>query len=222
MIYLSEIRLSTEKAYRWGRRIGIGSFDEAYLAHSVLAACYGEYYPKPFVIASSGRSIRVLGYTRVDGANLERARQIGSDPEVNEIVISETSKKMPSDWRAGETLGFRLKATPVRRVRGKDRDAYQAGIHEPGTRYERYMDWLVERLSPTCKIVSVEVENFKFEKILRRKHDTSRSATPITVPSATFVGALTITNPAGFNNAISNGIGRHKAFGYGALLLRPH
>ena len=34
-------------------------------------------------------------------------------------------------------------------------------------------------------------------------------------------GTLTITDPVEFGSLLANGIGRHKAYGYGMLLLRP-
>ena len=40
-------------------------------------------------------------------------------------------------------------------------------------------------------------------------------------PDATLHGVLTVQDPVTFGRLIRNGIGRHKAYGYGMLLLRP-
>ena len=34
-------------------------------------------------------------------------------------------------------------------------------------------------------------------------------------------GILTITDAAAFSNLLARGVGRHRAYGYGMLLLRP-
>ena len=40
-------------------------------------------------------------------------------------------------------------------------------------------------------------------------------------PSAVLEGTLSITDPVEFRQTLARGIGRHRAFGFGMLLLRP-
>ena len=40
-------------------------------------------------------------------------------------------------------------------------------------------------------------------------------------PDAVMRGVLTITDPDAFSSLLASGIGRHRAYGYGMLLLRP-
>ena len=40
-------------------------------------------------------------------------------------------------------------------------------------------------------------------------------------PDATFHGELEVGDPEAFVRILANGIGRHKAYGYGMLMLRP-
>jgi CRISPR system Cascade subunit CasE len=40
-------------------------------------------------------------------------------------------------------------------------------------------------------------------------------------PDAVFTGTLVVARPAEFMGLLARGIGRHRAFGYGMLLLRP-
>jgi CRISPR system Cascade subunit CasE len=39
-------------------------------------------------------------------------------------------------------------------------------------------------------------------------------------PEATFHGTLEITDPVRFADLLARGVGRHRAYGYGMLLLR--
>ena len=40
-------------------------------------------------------------------------------------------------------------------------------------------------------------------------------------PDAVVHGTLTITDPSAFANMLSKGIGRHRSYGYGMILVRP-
>ncbi|GHE81823.1 hypothetical protein GCM10019059_44550 [Camelimonas fluminis] len=40
-------------------------------------------------------------------------------------------------------------------------------------------------------------------------------------PDATFHGSLVVTDPEAFTILLARGVGRHRAYGYGMLLLRP-
>ena len=40
-------------------------------------------------------------------------------------------------------------------------------------------------------------------------------------PHAVMRGSLTIADPSAFSRMLAQGVGRHKAYGYGMLLLRP-
>jgi CRISPR system Cascade subunit CasE len=40
-------------------------------------------------------------------------------------------------------------------------------------------------------------------------------------PDAVLAGQLRVTSPDAFAQLLANGLGRHRAFGFGLLLLRP-
>ena len=40
-------------------------------------------------------------------------------------------------------------------------------------------------------------------------------------PDATVHGTMTVTDPTAFARLLAHGVGRHRAYGYGMLLLRP-
>jgi CRISPR system Cascade subunit CasE len=58
---------------------------------------------------------------------------------------------------------------------------------------------------------------------LRRTQGPNRRARPgLRKPDVTFRGMLEVVEPGAFEALLRRGVGRHRAFGFGMLLLRPH
>lgn len=83
------------------------------------------------------------------------------------------------------------------------------------TREAVYRDWLAARLEGAAELDPARTTMTGFERaiVARDGHRTEG-------PDATFQGELTITDPAAFASLLAGGVGRHKAYGYGMLLLR--
>ena len=105
-----------------------------------------------------------------------------------------------------------------------ERDAFQAVSEQfPRgemhlNREEVYADWLKHRLEArgAAQIDSAKLAMFQRTRATRKLH-----APPSEGPHALMRGTLTIADAEAFANLLANGIGRHKAYGYGMLLLRP-
>jgi CRISPR system Cascade subunit CasE len=89
-----------------------------------------------------------------------------------------------------------------------------------------YRDWLATRLragGARLDATSARMMWRKRARIVRR--DASRVLAPHGAkgggPDIGFCGALTIEDPAAFATLLAQGVGRHRAFGFGMLLLRP-
>ena len=81
-----------------------------------------------------------------------------------------------------------------------------------------YLDWLAERLDPAAKLSRSGSRLARF-----RRNVVARGTTGIEGPDATIHGTLTIVDEQAFTDLLARGVGRHKAYGYGMLLLRsPH
>jgi CRISPR system Cascade subunit CasE len=63
------------------------------------------------------------------------------------------------------------------------------------------------------------LERFCRSFTLRR--DKSRRLRSVEGPDASFSGVLVVEDPEKFAGLLAHGVGRHAAFGYGMLLLRP-
>lgn len=87
---------------------------------------------------------------------------------------------------------------------------------EGRTRDVVYREWLAARLMPAAEIdtASVTLQHFERTRVARQGHAPEG-------PDATLHGELTVKDPSAFNVALAKGVGRHKAYGFGMLMLRP-
>ena len=87
------------------------------------------------------------------------------------------------------------------------------------TREQVYADWLSGQFK--CRGASLDLENtrlvsFQRTRAVRKLHRRHSEG-----PDAVMQGNLTVTDPAKFADMLAHGVGRHRAYGYGMLLLRP-
>ena len=84
------------------------------------------------------------------------------------------------------------------------------------TKPERaYAAWLARRLGDAADIELCRLTRFSPEDGRRGRQRMPRG------PSAVLQGTLRIRSGEAFRRLVQAGIGRHKAYGYGMLLLRP-
>lgn len=65
---------------------------------------------------------------------------------------------------------------------------------------------------------------FSLSTVVRRsalQNEGGRPKTPVQGPDAVFTGVLQVQDPTAFAALVARGIGRHRAFGFGMLLLKP-
>ena len=154
------------------------------------------------------------------------------------------AKAFPTRFTAGTRLGFDLRVRPVRRtkseqnksgVRELDAFLHEALQHEDEpafmensgrTRERVYNDWLNERFAGAAAleedgngIPTAKLARFNRGVAVRRNAERSNRGTE--GPDAVIHGTLVVSDEAAFAALLANGVGRHKAYGYGMLLLRP-
>jgi len=242
MLYLVKIPLRADKIMPIARRRGLPQrdLDDGYLTHCILKELWQDGAPKPFVLQGRGRVLDAWGYSRADAATLaEHARAFG-DPSLL-AAISDidaiASKPMPR-FERGHRIGFLLRACPVVRLAtatnghaaGAEIDAFLARCFAEGeltvvSREEVYCAWLRSRLGEQATTgVSVErvrIAGMSRERLIRRTHGRERSASRLERPDVRFEGDLVVADGDRFLACLSHGIGRHRAFGFGALILVP-
>ncbi len=53
------------------------------------------------------------------------------------------------------------------------------------------------------------------------RRDKGRALHSLAGPDVSFTGVLTVADPDRFATLLAHGVGRHAAFGFGMLLLKP-
>lgn len=217
----------------WATRFGLtaGGDDLGYALHTLLAAAFGVIAPKPFRYFDDARGL--LAYTTHDADSLQLAAQTAA-PDVHAVLGLErfATRSFPTEWSVGRRLAFELRVRPVLRTHeGRERDVFLAEIDKRGmpegelSREAVYADWLARELARggAAKVERLRLDGFRLAASLR-KSDVSEGKRPgkrVAGPDALFSGELTVHDSTGFAALLARGIGRHRAFGFGMLLLRP-
>lgn len=207
--------------------------DLGYGVHAWLKAAFGDLAPRPWrLLADRKRPARMLGYGQAQAeALIGRLRDFG-EPAVQAVCPSEgiTGKPMPR-WTPGRELGFELLCCPVGRKAGQktEKDLFLLKAdHVPDEQLERaavYGNWARERLETDG---AAQVERLWLDGFRRVRQQRKRQVSPmeravchLERPEAVMAGVLRVGDPHAFEHLLARGVGRHRAFGYGMLLLKP-
>ncbi len=152
-------------------------------------------------------------------------RRLGFDVRVRPVVRIRGALPNPrapdAPYKAGAELDAYLveaqRRYPDERPRIADgREVPSAMEREGRTRDVVYRDWLATRIAPAAEIdpATVKLHRFQRTRVARQGHAPEG-------PDATLHGELVIRDPAAFSALLVGGVGRHKSYGFGMLLLRP-
>jgi CRISPR system Cascade subunit CasE len=247
-LHLIRMSIDAQKLYGFARQAHLPArdFDEGYAVHALLAALFDHgastedrVAPKPFrVLDPTKRVVSVLGYAGLDHHALAGRARSFADPLAWDVCDLDAlvSKPMPA-FERGTTLGFSVRVCPVRRVakRGhqrKDRaevDAFLAKVWEvddPEQQLDReavYRDWLRAQIEKdaAARLIHASLESFRLGRQHRRTQGEQRRGARVSHPEAQFEGTLQVEDPTAFAARLARGLGRHRSFGFGMLLLEP-
>ena len=236
---------------KWAGHRGLmkrGTFDDGWALHVLLAGMFGKGALQPFRMFWSDRrpTGTLYGYASDDRRVLRETAETVAPPEFCSIIRPGEirTKPMPRVFSSGQRLGFELRARPVRRVsqdiqdaehgkvvkKGAEVDAFwleklrssREDLADPPSRPSEgiaqrehcYQQWLAARLASTAQLTACRLVSFRRAKAVRGR-------TVVEGPDAVLQGELEVGDVIQFAQALRQGIGRHKAYGYGMLLLRP-
>lgn len=239
-LHLIELPLDLRDLHIWagGRKQSQG-FDEGQTLHHLLGEVFGPATLQPFrlMVAPRARTGTLYAYAALDADGLRRQAMASLTPVQSEVVALDRLRSLPrpaETWQSGQRIGFDLRLRPVVRLasplaghddgdmvsfrKGAEVDAFLAQVLRGVeiTREHAYLDWLAERLGPS---VSLDHSTTWLARFQRNR--IQRGGTTIEGPDAIVHGTLTITDSGGFADLLAKGIGRHRSYGYGMLLLRP-
>lgn len=238
-LHMVEIRPDLPALLRFlhGQGLDVPDRDEdlGYGVHAWLAAAFGQGTIRPWrLLYDSRRPTRILGYTTRDASELRERLGAFAEPSVYAVVPDPENdiltRPMPT-WRAGQRLAFEVQCCPVGRKSGSglEKDMFLIAADHSGSdsidRESVYTVWAVERLERdnACSIRKIRLDGFRLVRQLRQTQPEGnrRTRARLVRPMALIRGELIVGDPESFNAMLARGIGRHVAFGYGMVLLRP-
>jgi CRISPR system Cascade subunit CasE len=220
----------------WATRHGVLSpdGDYGYALHGLLSAAFGEHAPKPFRYMDNKQGL--LAYTLENLETLRLHASLAAPDVARALGLDQLdARPFPSTWTAGKLLGFEVRVRPVIRAKdGRERDAFLHAVDaisaaEGGGISQRsviYGDWLAKQFTVdgAAQIIQAQMEEFRLTRVLRKAstdENGTRKSRAVTGPDAVFKGRLQVGNPDAFARLLARGVGRHRAFGFGMLLLKP-
>jgi CRISPR system Cascade subunit CasE len=234
----------------FAHRAGLPDDDPGYLWHRALRDAFGPIAPQPFrYLDAATRPVRLLGYAAADADRLRQALALAA-PDLDRVFPFDRigSKALPVPFAAGARLAFETRVCPVVRTRSSDgarQRELDAFVHHAlgmadAPRPDRepvYRAWLAERLAAGGgRLLGAQMTSFRLGPLVRRRHASPKGvfadepARRLLVtgrraaarrPEVVLDGILEVADPDAFTHLLARGVGRHRAFGFGMLLLRP-
>lgn len=214
--------------------------DTGYALHAALHAVLGALAPQPFMLRPRSGTFELLGYVNAEPDALQRALQLpAADVDAAQALCVDTARctAMPADWRCGERLSFETRVAPVvrsRQVRPGAVVEVDAAWHPsmadpPGDRQQAYGRWLARELARDGAATLQAWSTLALTQLpIARRHarpaaaaGAGRGLSQGLLPDLRARGELTLDDPAAFARLLARGLGRHRAFGFGCLLLAP-
>lgn len=237
-LHLIEMPLSLSALHSWAghRNFGRGLFDEGAVLHHLLGETFGPTALRPFrlLVAPRARTGTLYAYSAVAAEDLraKAAPVLGpSEADVLSLDALRSIARPETTWQEGMRLGFDLKCRPVVRLasplegtdtrfpKGAELDAFLSETlrnDHARTREAVYLDWVAARLAPVADLERDASRLHQFRRVR-----SLRGGRSVEGPEAVFHGTLTVRDPQGFAGLLARGVGRHRSYGYGMLLLRP-
>jgi CRISPR system Cascade subunit CasE len=227
-LHLIRFPLHPPRLLRFAFEHGIRQEDETlgYTLHAWLAALFGEAAPKPFRYFDARQE--VLAYARQEASQLlARAEARGQLAALAALDVSKVgSKPLPEGWKAGQRFHVEVLTCPVSRREGEEKDVFLRAVETLGEaappRSEVYRQWFLRQWQGVVTFESLEILGMSARvRQLRRARNGSNRLKIVERPQALFSGKVIVRDPERFSGLLSRGIGRHRAFGFGMVLLAP-
>lgn len=228
----------------WGSDLG-------YALHGLLRAVFGEVAPQPYRYLDARQGLLAYTHLDADAvaravalADAEAAAALGLSTGMSGNGYS--LRPFPTQWPVDHVLNFEVRVRPVIREgsSGRERDAFLVASEQAGPRGERddldrgdvYGQWLRRQLMASesgaaepwhgaVDVLDVSLQGFQLLDVMRFTQvvepDGRRKRHSVAGPDARLSGRLRVRDTQAFAHLIKRGVGRHRAFGYGMLLLRP-
>ena len=216
--------------------------DGGYTIHALFAALFGADAPKPFALRTDAQgALSVLAYATTGLDGLRATAQMAAEPQMLAAVGWDAArdKPMPAEFPTGHRLGFEVRVCPVVRIArggrgfpaGSEVDVFDHAAEaarrdgaDPPERGAAYLRWLAGQMSGVS-LDTARIAGYRRTRFARRGSSGPGGSRPLTTidgrPDVTVDGTLSVDDPVACFGGLARGVGRHRAFGFGMLLLRP-
>lgn len=238
-LFMIELEFDVVALYRFLHTQGLsGGEDDAelgYEIHAWLGAAFADIAPRPWrLLMDKHRPPRILAYAPHAASAFQQRMIEFAEPGVFQVCpepqLMIASRSMP-EWQKGRKLRFQTLVCPVgRKARsGIEKDLFliHADNQDSTQKLSRetvYCEWAEQKLDHySVTVNSIRLAGFRLVKQRRQTQTTKgkRVFHHIVRPQALLEGEITIKDPHKFTLLLRHGIGRHRAFGFGMILLRP-
>jgi len=238
-LYLLHTQPNPQRLATWAARNRLldPQGDLGYALHALLHAAFGEHAPQPFRYLDAEKGL--LAYTRLTAAELAQCVALADPDVVAALGLGQTlhqagmnARPFPTQWAPGHVLGFEVRVRPTIREgkTGRERDAFLSAVEKAGgaelDRSEVYIQWLRELLvrQGGAELIDAVVTRYQLLGVTRKTQKggpgDARYSRFVSGPDVVLTGQLRVTDPQSFAQILARGIGRHRAFGFGLLMLR--
>lgn len=212
-----------ERAYgRWAERDAYRGTDAPYRLHCLMSEVFGGRAPlRPYrVVERPGRPRTILAYSRTAPSDIRRlARETGYALKMRALGTDELRARPVPRIRTGQCLVVSVLAAPHRRRNGTtemDAHSVSGGSPERAARERSYAAWLAEKIERSNSARLLDATLIRWE---RTREMRSKNRPPILITRAEMTGVLEVRSEPGFRALLATGIGRHRAYGYGMLMI---
>lgn len=214
--------------------------------HGLLRAAFGAHAPQPFRYLDARRGL--LAYTTLEAQAIAAQVALADPLAAQTLGLGASSahegyrlRPFPTQWAVGQELGFEVRLRPTVRSGQKEQDAFVQAVAlaggpqgAPVDRQAVYARWLCEHLAVregaprqpwqgAIEVLDVRLSAFARSKVMRRSQpgaDRPRKGRAIEGPDATLTGRLRVSDSTAFAHLLARGVGRHRSYGFGMLLLQ--
>jgi CRISPR system Cascade subunit CasE len=209
------------------------SGDLGYAIHQALTETFGTAAPKPFYLFND-ENCQLIAYSHYgaeelnDFAGAQRAHVPNWEAASGAINLNAMQAISMHPWAPGRHYRFTVRARPVCRIsRPEERKlprecdvflralASKSKPDDPWLNREAvYLSWFTSQIPETvAKLLRVRITRMTRTQVYRK------GAPSVEGPDVTFAGVLEIAEPRAFGECVVRGVGRHRAFGFGMLIL---
>ena len=231
--YLMRAQADNLRFNRWAAERRLNDPDLA--LHCLVYETFGrEAAPTPFRWQEQGtpglaQRANLLAYTNLTAEELRDAVARTQKKPLARIIAADdiATVATPDPWEAGTMLRFEVRVRPTRRQalgkgpeeRMTERDRF-LGAPEGSTRAQVYCDWVAEQIQREGAARVMPGSMAMTRLAIRSGSRKTRQRPRFTGPDANIQGIMAVQKPEEFRDLLARGIGRHRSYGYGMLIVR--